>query len=54
MFFVGILVGVVGALLSVKLRRDGLPEQVEDLAERIQSNLSELESRVKSAVAAEH
>lgn len=47
---VGVLVGAVAALLAVKLRREGVPDSVEHLADRIQSNLNELESRVKAVV----
>ncbi len=53
LFFVGVLVGVVGSLLAIKLRKEGLPEGVDNLADRIQDNLDELESRIQAVVAAE-
>ncbi len=52
-FLVGVLAGVVGSLLAVKLRKDVLPQAVENLADRIQDNLSELESRIQAALATE-
>ena len=52
-FLVGVLAGVVGSLLAVKLRKDVLPQAVENLADRIQDNLSELEARSQAALATE-
>jgi hypothetical protein len=46
-FAVGVLVGVVGALLAVKLRKGDLALDFEGIGDRIQDNLAELESRIR-------
>lgn len=53
LFFVGVLVGVVGSLVVIKLRQDGLPDGVENLADKIQDNLNELESRLQAVAASD-
>ena len=43
----GVLIGMVGALVAVKLRRAHSDPDVDSLAERIQAHLEELEGRIK-------
>lgn len=46
-FVLGVFVGALGALVAVRLKKAVESGEVEDLSEKIQDSLGELESRLE-------